>query len=114
MVKSCQKGRLLHEEYPLKMAARDAVVTFLIANSVFYIFQYLLFNFIDGELPILQKAMIESQKMEIIENYGEKFFKQMMEQDFTLTARKSIIAFGQSTIGGFILSFLIAAILKKD
>ena len=72
------------------------------------------FNFIDGDLPVLQKAMIESQKAEIIENYGDKFYKKMMNQDFTLTAQKSVIAFGQSTIGGFILSLLIAAIFKKD
>ncbi len=97
----------------IKEAIRIAFQTFIVANVLFYVFYYLLFNMFDPELVTLQKEMM----MEFQEEYKDlemaEQLKDMTEADLAFTLGKAIFSFAKDAITGFIFSLLIAGIARN-
>ena len=98
-----------------QIGLRTAFVTFLLANGIFYAFQYLLFNFGDPTLVDLQKAAsIELYKEFMGEEQAKEMIKAMKEDGFGMTIGASISGFVQGAIGGFLLALMVAGILRRE
>jgi hypothetical protein len=99
----------------LRLRIRQAFLTFIIANAVYYIFYYILLNFIDQQLIALQFEILQER----IENMGsagenlKSMYKNTRPEDLTMTVGKTLFSFGRGLIGGFILSVIIAYISER-
>jgi len=83
---------------------------FLVANVVYYLFSYLLFNYIDPTLVDLQKEMMEDYLKGLNDEQGKEMLKQFKDGDIAYTLSKTLFSFALSTISGFVLSLLVAGI----
>ena len=100
---------------PFRKALRTTFVTFLVANLLYYGFYYALFNWIDPDLPALQKTMYREfyeQTMEGMEL--QKNLEKIEALDFSVTWKTLLYGFGQGAIGGFILSLILALSVRQE
>lgn len=117
MVKACAGQRKHQHNFPFKDALRTAFLTFAITSLIFYVFNYLLFNFLDPNLAEVQKEILVEQmgkmagrlQLSELKNQIEEFAK----QDFRITIRNTMMSLAQSLIGGFVLSLAVAGLMKR-
>ncbi|MEM9823526.1 MAG: DUF4199 domain-containing protein [Bacteroidota bacterium] len=83
---------------------------FLLANIFYYVFSYVMFNYIDPGLIELQKSMMEA----FLEGRGDEQSQAMLEEmkkgDLSYSFSTVFFSFAFSTISGFLLSLLVAGI----
>jgi hypothetical protein len=101
-------------------ALKTAFVVIVVSNALFFIFDYLMNNYIAPELPMLAQAFALEKLVHYSEMFGAELEEEVLEkieQSFeerqSQTLSSSILAFFQSLIGGFAGSALIAMILKN-
>ena len=89
-------------------------VVFLVANVIFFLFYYWIFNS-DQELVVIQKEMMET----FAESFpiGSEQRKQMESVEISsteITIGHCINKYARGAIGGFLLSALIALLVKQN
>ena len=100
---------------PFRQALQTAFLTFLIANLLYYLFYYFLFNTIDPHLAELQRQVyLEFYEQNFSGLELQKHLQGLEDKDFSVNAKVLLIGFGQGAIGGFLLSLLIALTVKQE
>jgi len=102
------------DQLTFKEGLSTAFLTFLIANLFFHIFNYVLFKFMDPDLVALQKEIsMELFDTTLVGEQYEEMKAQMEEADFSPSLSKSLYGFAKGAIGGFILSLLVAGLMRN-
>ncbi len=120
MYKACISVRSKNDNeiLPLKEGLKIAFQTFLIANAIFYIFYYLLLNFVDPSLVDLQmenaQQLLEDYKDYLPPEQTKDMKETMNREGFEMTIGKTIYEYVKGAIVGFVFSFLIGAIVRQD
>lgn len=84
-----------------KDALKHAFLVYVIAMAFFYVFYFTMLNYIDPSITELQKAAMEEA--------GQDTSK----IDFSMTFGKAFSGYIISLIGGFLVSFLMASVMKR-
>lgn len=117
MVKACVDQRKMQADFPFKDALRTAFLTFTITSVTYYAFNYLLYNVFDPELVEVQKEILVAQMGKMAGRFQFSDLKDQIEEfskkDFRITIGNSLMALGQSLIGGFVLSLIVAAMTRN-
>ncbi len=82
-------------------ALKVAYLVYVIAMAFFYVFYFAMLRYIDPSLTELQKAIMEQAG------------KDTSQIDFTMTLGKAVSGYIISLIGGFLISWLMATIMKR-
>lgn len=94
-------------------ALKPTFLTYVIYSSIAAAFTYVLYNFIDPSLIELQKEIsieaIEAMEGFIGEERMEMAIEEIENQDFSMS-----IDFAFSLVGGFVISAIVSAIVKKE
>ena len=90
------------EKIEKKEALKTAFLVYVIAMAFFYVFFFAMLRYIDPSLTALQKAAME------------KAGQDTSQIDFTMTIGKTISGYVISLIGGFLVSYLLASVMKRD
>ncbi len=116
MAKACLEERGSHGDLlTFKDALRTAFVTFLLANLFFHIFNYILFKFIDPGLIETQMEMAKKVYAQFLdEAQSKKMIKEMAKNRFEMSITNVIFEYAKGAIGGFILSLIVAGLVKRD
>ena len=103
------------ETESFKTVLRSAFIVFLITSLFYFDLDYILFNFVDKSLAVMQKEiMIDyfSAGAKTIED-ANGMRESILNED--LHSFSSLIrTFAQRAIGGFILSVIITFLIKKN
>lgn len=102
-----------------KEALKPAFLTFVVASFIYFVFYYVLFNFIDPNLAELQKEIAMESMQGMGGLMGEETLENMMEemekQDFQVGIGTVSLSYAISLIfPGFIFALIIALIAKKE
>ena len=108
-IKSRQKGLL-----PFKQALREGFVVFLVANLLFFLFYFWLFNQDPGLLD-LQLEQLKSYA-ETLEpgTPGLEEMRKMTTEDLKVGLGGTIFRYFRGAMGGFLIAGLMAFILKQE
>ncbi len=83
-------------------ALRTAFLVYVLAMLCYFVFYYVLLNYIDPSLIELQKqAMIEAGRS--VEGI-----------DFSMTLGKAVSGYVISLLGGFLIAYLMASVMKRE
>lgn len=93
-----QQGEKLEKRQALKVA----FLVYVIAMAFFYAFYFLLLRYIDPSLTLLQKTAMEKAGHDV------------SKIDFTMTISKTISGYVISLLGGFLIAYLLASIMKRN
>lgn len=119
MVKACADDRQLMagEDYPFMNGLRMAFATFAITSFIYYAFNYLLYNVLDTELIEVQKEIMFEQIAAMAKRFElsdmKDSIKDFKEQDYSVTIANSLLGWGWSLLGGFIISIIVARIMRR-
>ena len=116
MSRSCLEKRASHGgNLIFKDALRAAFITFLVANAVFHLFNYVLFNFVDPGLVDIQMEMAKELYPKLLPKEQAKDMLQTMKREgFEMSIPNLIFAYAKGAIGGFVLSLIIAGITRRE
>ncbi|MFK7808218.1 MAG: DUF4199 domain-containing protein [Saprospiraceae bacterium] len=117
MYKACMEIRSSHENevLHLKDAIRASFITFLIANAIFYIFYYILLNFVDPDLVKLQVEIAQQMYLDIMgEERAKPMLDRMEEEGFEMTFSKTFFEYAKGAIAGFVFSLLIGGFTRQE
>ena len=112
-----------HREYlSFYDALRTGFTVYVIADIIFYVFYYLLFNFIDPELEMVMKDIalesLQQAKENGITNLGNESVDQLLRKaetaDYGVSIGMLITQLAYGLIGGFLIALVIALVMKKD
>ncbi len=92
---------------------RTAFTVFLIANLLFYLFYYLLFNYIDPDLVALQEASFRQFAEMMNPEEARPMLEAMEKQGFEMTLTATLFGYAKGAIGGFVLALIVAAVTKR-
>lgn len=105
-------------DYGWQKGLRTAFLVFVLISVGYYIFYYLLFQFIDPGLIDLQREMMVEAIKKHPEYFGDKTPHQLLTElkadDFRPTLFKMSLAFAQSLMGGFVLALLVAFVCRRE
>ena len=106
-----QKAR---EFITFREALPVAFVTYLVANLFFYDFLYIMFNFVNSDLPELQRQVsIEAiQESGFIDLVAEEI-EEMEKLPASFSIGQAIFDYLRSAIFGFLLSLMIAGVTRN-
>jgi len=91
-----------------------AFVTYLVANLFFYDFLFIMFNFIDTNLPDLQRQIsIEAIQESGFIDYVEKEIEELEKTPANFSFGQAVFDYLRSAIFGFLLSLLIAGVTRN-
>jgi Protein of unknown function (DUF4199) len=113
-VRTAQEGFI-----SLSEALFTAFLIYVIASFLNSVFNYVLFNWIDPNLPILLKEKAIETTVEMMQKFGgsEEDINKVLEQmdkDMDLGSASNLFwNFLKGSAFGFIIAFIIALILKK-
>ena len=120
IVLSVKEFKLTQEGYiNLSEALFTGFFTFVIGSLISALFGYVLMNFIDTNLPIIIKDTVIENAIAMMQKFGaseadiSKALERLNEQDYGVTLKRVGLNFLGSSAFGFVLSFIIAAIMKK-
>ncbi|MFZ2898035.1 MAG: DUF4199 domain-containing protein [Saprospiraceae bacterium] len=95
-------------------ALRPAFLTFIVTNTIYYIFYYILFQS-DPSLAVIQKDIMRETlpRLATPEQLKESM-EELEKSDFRLTPGVAFLGWAQGAIFGFILAAAIAFGTKRD
>jgi Protein of unknown function (DUF4199) len=89
--------------------------TFIIANIIFYLFYYILFNFVDPGLIDLQKELAQQMYLDIMgEEKAKPMIKAMNKEGFEMNLRTILWEFVKGAIAGAALSLVVAGVVRQE
>ncbi len=116
MTRACLEKRTSHGgNLIFADGLRTAFVTFLIANAVFHIFNYILFNFVDKGLVDIQMEMAQELYPKLLpEEQAKDLLQTMKKEGFEMSIPNLVFAYAKGAIGGFVLSLIIAGFTRRE
>lgn len=117
MYKACIERRSKNENEVLLLmeGLKIAFQTFLIANAIFYVFYYILLNFVDPSLVDLQMETAKQMYQEYMPaDQAKEMIKNMDKEGFEMTISKTTFEYAKGAIVGFAFSLFIGAIVRQD
>jgi len=98
-------GRDLVIATPGELRTKDVLkpifTVFVIANTIYYVYYYLLMNYFSPDLVAIQE--------EVIKSYGGDLSTAKPD----ISMKSMLIGYSSGTIGGFIISLIMSIIAKK-
>ena len=120
IVLSVKEFKLTQEGYiNLSEALFTGFFTFVIGSLISALFGYVLMNFIDTNLPIIIKDTVIENAVAMMQKFGaseadiSNALERLNEQDYSVTLKRVGLNFLGTSAFGFVLSFIVAAIMKK-
>lgn len=110
------------EPYRFAYALQPPFLVFLIAQVLYYLQQYLMFNFIDPSLSEIARD-IAIEKIDEVSGILGRFMdednadlmrEQLEEQDFSMKISSVLLNLAFSLLGGFLISCIYALVFKKE
>lgn len=108
--------RRLNEGYlDFKTALRASFIVWIVANAIYHIFNYILYNFLDTDMLTIQKQYVRDNMDNLeglmgTENY-ELFLANIDNMNYNFPT--VLMAYLTSLIGGFIIATIIARIVRR-
>lgn len=107
--------------YSFSAAIQPPFIVFLVAQSLYYIQYYLMFNWIDPSMvDVAREYAFEAldQSSGLLgsfmdESTIDEIYMEFEKQDFGVTVGNTLMSWARSLIGGFILSSIFALIYKR-
>lgn len=117
MIMACrQEKKLLETPYSFQNALRTAFGIFVIANVLYYTYNYFLFK-LDPTLLITQKEAVIRSMRWAAQTFNfelpEPEIQRLRGEIRPVTIGNSLLVLAQSLIGGFLLSIIVAAIVTR-
>ena len=111
---AAREERKAREFITFREALPVAFVTYLVANLFFYDFLYIMFNFVNSDLPELQRQVsIEAiQESGFIDLVAEEI-EEMEKLPASFSIGQAIFDYLRSAIFGFLLSLMIAGVTRN-
>jgi hypothetical protein len=115
-----QRKKELGGYLKFKEAVKTMFIVYFIAEVLFQLFNYSLYNFIDPELSAFMKEQALEKTKEGMENWGaseentKEVIKNMKNQDYSLTLNKTVLGLAFWSILGFIYTLIVAVLIKKS
>jgi hypothetical protein len=110
--------RAAEDGFSFRQAVRPAFGVYVVASLIYLIFFYVMFNYVNTDLPEIQRAVLVEQSQFLAEKLGMVEMQEQMEQikveDLQVTFRNSSLDFMWRLIFGFILSAILALILRRE
>ncbi len=104
--------------FSFRQALRPAFGVYVVASVVYFAFNYVLYNYINTELPEIQREIMIQQSTTLAEKLGNEELREQMEnikaEDLRVSIRNSALGFMWSLIGGFFLSAIVALGIKRE
>jgi Ca2+/Na+ antiporter len=102
----------------LKGRLRTAFVVFIIANSIYYVYYYFMYNYVDVGLPELHRsrdlqALEQMNAKGLLTDAYQQNLERIKEADYRVTPGNAIFGLVRSLIGGFLLSLGVAYYSEK-
>ena len=102
---------------PFQTLLRPAFQVYLVATVLYYAFYYLMFNVFDPGLAVIQKTMVLEQLDQMSGLFGQERVEDMKRaleaDDLRVTFSRIMTSLLQSLIGGFLLSLIVAGIMRS-
>lgn len=117
MYKACVDCRSKNENEVLDLKEGFVIAfrTFLIANGIFYIFYYILLNFVDPDLINLQMEIAQQMYKDYMPaEQAAEMTKNMNKEGFEMTINKAVSEYAKGAIVGAVFSLFIAASVRQD
>ena len=92
-------------------AVSTAFLTFVVANAIYYLFYFLLVTLDPSLVEILKQISIEFWDWFLAAQSTDEIEKSF--QDFDVNLSTIFLSFARGAIGGFLLSLIIAAFMRK-
>lgn len=106
------------ESFPFSLALRPSFTVFVLATLIYNLFYYLMFNVFDPGLLEVQYELIQENAGLFAGLSGrpemEDQIANLSLDDIRVTFKSVLFASARSVLGGFILSLMMAAFLRKD
>jgi len=104
--------------YSFRQGLRPSFGVYVVASITYFIFNYFLYNFINPDLPEIQREIMIQQAADIAEKLGRPELQDQMTdiktEDLRVSIQNSALGFMWSLMGGFVLSTIIAFATKRD
>ena len=114
MYKACLEERKSHGGFlTFQDGLRTAFGTFLIANLIFYVFYYVMFNYVDPGLVSIQAETFRAYADAMEPGQAKDMMKAIEKQGFEVTLSSAMLGFAKGAIGGFLLSLIIGGLTKR-
>jgi len=119
MLKAALEERKASEGgFTFRQAVRPAFGVYVVASVVYFLFNYVLYNYVNTDLAEIQRDIMVQQAQGMAEKFGKEDLKEQIEsissEDLKVTVRNSALGFMWSLIGGFFMSALIALGAKRE
>lgn len=104
--------------FTFRQAVRPAFGAYVLASLIYLVFFYVMFNYVNPQLPEIQREVIVEQSRWVAQKLGMNEIQDAMEQlkaeDLQVNFRNSTLDFMWRLIFGFILSAIIALFIKRE
>jgi hypothetical protein len=116
------KATLLEREaaegdFFFREAVRPAFGVYVIAQVIYTLFNYVLYNYVNTDLVEIQRELMITQAQDFAQKFGradlEEQITNISVEDLQVNFKNSFLGFMWSLIGGFVLSSLIALGIKR-
>jgi magnesium-transporting ATPase (P-type) len=117
MYRACVATRSKNENEVLSFpdGFRISFQTFIIANGIFYLFYYILFNFVDPGLVDLQKELAQQLYLDVMgEEKAKPMIEAMNKEGFEMNLRTILWEFVKGAIAGAALSLVVAGAVRQE
>lgn len=119
MLKATLNARAENEGlFSFREGLRPAFGVYVLASITYFIFNYVLYNYINPDLPEIQREIMVQQAADVAEKLGRPELQEQMEnikaEDLRVSIKNSSLGFMLSLMGGFVLSSIIALATKRD
>jgi hypothetical protein len=105
------------DDFFFREAVRPAFGVYVIAQVIFTLFNYVLYNYVNTDLVEIQRELMVTQAQDFAEKFGradlEEQIANISTEDLRVSFKNSFLGFMWSLIGGFVLSSMIALGLKR-
>ena len=100
---------------PFRPALRSAFVVYLVANAIYYGYNFLLYNVIDPDMLNVQQQYMRDNMDQLTGFLGEdnvQYVEQTIDQ-LNYRPLTVLLNYGSSLIGGFVLAALIGWMVRR-
>lgn len=110
--------RAAEDGFSFRQAVRPAFGVYVVASLIYLIFFYAMFNYVNTDLPAIQREVLVEQSKWMAEKMGMSDMQDQIEkikvEDLEVTFRNSSLDFMWRLIFGFILSAILALIMRRE
>ena len=103
-----------HTAHDFKDVLSIAFTVYVLSALIYWVFYYLLIEKIDPELIVIQKDLAISQALEQYGSEDHPEVRRLRDVDFSLKWDIFLFTIAQGLLGGFIISALLALLLRDE